>query len=241
MSLLDQTHVRRMMAYANKVIRENLRPFTSTHTPEDMARECANANAIVDPIRESLIRQGVTLGISQVRVEGDHLALTYTLPPVPEGAKPLEVNLALFSALVASTDPIHEHEGKWWFWDETWSDRHGPYDSKERAEVSFKVYVETFLDPPPDEAFQRLRLQVVEMIRGGLSMRPLPPLVSDQMSLVKSIAVAALLVSGKAHVTYRTDDAGSSLLLTLKTGQVMKIRLADVLPHRSSPLLLNHV
>lgn len=24
--------------------------------------------------------------------------------------------------------PVHKHDGKWWFYDEVWVDRHGPFD-----------------------------------------------------------------------------------------------------------------
>lgn len=29
--------------------------------------------------------------------------------------------------------PVHEHEGKWYFWDETWGNRLGPYDTRDEA------------------------------------------------------------------------------------------------------------
>lgn len=39
--------------------------------------------------------------------------------------------------------PVHEYEGKWWFWDETWCHAHGPYESKaEAAEELYKYCVE---------------------------------------------------------------------------------------------------
>jgi len=34
----------------------------------------------------------------------------------------------------AEHDPIHMHEGKWYFYDETWTDRYGPYDTEEKAQ-----------------------------------------------------------------------------------------------------------
>ena len=36
---------------------------------------------------------------------------------------------------------IHQHNGKWYFWYETWTDRSGPYDSKEKAEKMFWKYI----------------------------------------------------------------------------------------------------
>ena len=37
-------------------------------------------------------------------------------------------------------NPIHEHKGKWWFWDESWFHRYGPFESKEHAQDAFMVY-----------------------------------------------------------------------------------------------------
>ena len=42
---------------------------------------------------------------------------------------------------------IHEKDGKWYFWDETWVDRIGPFDSQEEAEQKLKAYVEWLSKP----------------------------------------------------------------------------------------------
>lgn len=34
---------------------------------------------------------------------------------------------------VIASDPLHEFEGKWYFWNEVWLDRIGPYDTREDA------------------------------------------------------------------------------------------------------------
>jgi hypothetical protein len=39
-------------------------------------------------------------------------------------------------------DPLFEREGKWYFWDETWSGYHGPYDTKEIVLQALKEYAE---------------------------------------------------------------------------------------------------
>ena len=36
---------------------------------------------------------------------------------------------------------VHEHEGKWWFWNETWSDRHGPFDTRRNARIMLAYYL----------------------------------------------------------------------------------------------------
>lgn len=38
-------------------------------------------------------------------------------------------------------DPIHQNEdGKWYFWDETWSFEEGPYDSQPEAAEALDDY-----------------------------------------------------------------------------------------------------
>lgn len=35
---------------------------------------------------------------------------------------------------------IHEEGGKWYFWDETWADRCGPYESREQCQKALHDY-----------------------------------------------------------------------------------------------------
>lgn len=37
-------------------------------------------------------------------------------------------------------DPVHFDEGGWWFWDETWSGREGPFESRTRAREALSRY-----------------------------------------------------------------------------------------------------
>ena len=46
---------------------------------------------------------------------------------------------------IESPNPIHEEGGKWYFWDETWADRCGPFDTKEQAEAELGFYVRNIL------------------------------------------------------------------------------------------------
>jgi hypothetical protein len=45
-------------------------------------------------------------------------------------------------------DPLHMHEGKWWFWDETWSERHGPYLTRTGAKHELELYCREVLGQP---------------------------------------------------------------------------------------------
>ncbi len=37
--------------------------------------------------------------------------------------------------------PIHKgKDGKWYFWDETWAFKHGPFDTEEEAQEALNKY-----------------------------------------------------------------------------------------------------
>lgn len=36
-----------------------------------------------------------------------------------------------------------EPDGKWWFWNETWSDAYGPYETEEEAAKAATEYAKT--------------------------------------------------------------------------------------------------
>lgn len=45
-----------------------------------------------------------------------------------------------------ATDPVNQHEdGSWWYWNETWSDEHGPYMREGLARISLAVYCKYML------------------------------------------------------------------------------------------------
>jgi len=37
-------------------------------------------------------------------------------------------------------DPIHKHNGKWYFWDELWAFRCGPFDTKDECKQKLNRY-----------------------------------------------------------------------------------------------------
>ena len=39
-----------------------------------------------------------------------------------------------------SSDPVHEFNDAWWFWDETWSFGIGPYDTEQLAREACLEY-----------------------------------------------------------------------------------------------------
>ena len=55
------------------------------------------------------------------------------------------------------SSPVHQEDGKWYFWDETEADRCGPYESEEEANQHFTRYCNEVLgvggraDPVPDD------------------------------------------------------------------------------------------
>ena len=43
-------------------------------------------------------------------------------------------------------NPVHQHkDGTWWWYDETWADENGPYETKDAALLAMKKYVEEML------------------------------------------------------------------------------------------------
>ena len=43
-------------------------------------------------------------------------------------------------------DPIHQYKDGWYFWDETWTFRHGPYSGYYHARVVFNWYCKEYLN-----------------------------------------------------------------------------------------------
>jgi hypothetical protein len=37
-------------------------------------------------------------------------------------------------------NPIYQENGKWYFWDETWGNSYGPYNTLEEAQKALKEY-----------------------------------------------------------------------------------------------------
>ena len=56
-----------------------------------------------------------------------------------------------------ATDPVHfdTTEKAWFFWDESLSNRHGPFVSEEEARRAWNQYVASFHEsvPDPDEEY----------------------------------------------------------------------------------------
>ena len=43
-------------------------------------------------------------------------------------------------------NPIHQEDGKWYFWEETWADRQGPFDTLQECKDVLKRYCIEYLD-----------------------------------------------------------------------------------------------
>jgi hypothetical protein len=48
-------------------------------------------------------------------------------------------------------DPVHQENGEWWFWDETWADRWGPFPTEAAARESLSRYVDHLDGKPRQE------------------------------------------------------------------------------------------
>lgn len=45
------------------------------------------------------------------------------------------------------SDPIVQIKGKWYFWNEVWTDKYGPYENKEEANKKLLEYSRVVLGP----------------------------------------------------------------------------------------------
>lgn len=45
-------------------------------------------------------------------------------------------------------DPVQQDvtDGKWYFWNEVWADRHGPFDTEELCREGIRLYCAFFLE-----------------------------------------------------------------------------------------------
>lgn len=51
-----------------------------------------------------------------------------------------------WSSIDWPNDPVYKDEqDRWWFWDETWGDRCGPYKTREEAEAMLATYMHVVL------------------------------------------------------------------------------------------------
>ena len=41
---------------------------------------------------------------------------------------------------MTAMDPVHFDGGCWWFWDETWADRYGPFEFEQEARDQLDEY-----------------------------------------------------------------------------------------------------
>lgn len=57
--------------------------------------------------------------------------------------------------MIKTKSPVHEHEGQWYFWDETWADRVGPFSDREDAVDALADYCEE-LNLDGDEKSSRM-------------------------------------------------------------------------------------
>lgn len=57
--------------------------------------------------------------------------------------KPEAGYLSGLGKITEAPDPVFEENGAWFFWDETWGNKYGPYASKELAQSELQKYAES--------------------------------------------------------------------------------------------------
>ena len=55
-----------------------------------------------------------------------------------------------------NSNPVHFENDAWYFWDETWAYRHGPYESEEEAKDMLNSYCEIELGMSPLDKLSEL-------------------------------------------------------------------------------------
>jgi hypothetical protein len=61
----------------------------------------------------------------------------------------MTIDLSNISKCETPADPVHQEEGKWFFYDESWVDRYGPYDTEEEARGMLSRYISEVLEGIP--------------------------------------------------------------------------------------------
>jgi hypothetical protein len=51
--------------------------------------------------------------------------------------------------ILGSNSPVHEENGKWYFWDEAWADRYGPFDTEKECRDGLEMYCATLFNQEP--------------------------------------------------------------------------------------------
>ena len=60
------------------------------------------------------------------------------------------MNQMLENAKPEPSDPVHFHEDKWWFWDEVWANRMGPFETEEEVRKEIVRYCKEVLGHETD-------------------------------------------------------------------------------------------
>ena len=67
------------------------------------------------------------------------------------------------------SDPVHKNpvDGKWYYYDETWAYREGPYDSREEAAASLDFYCKIILNGGnPVNEYEKIRRSLLRWFIG---------------------------------------------------------------------------
>jgi len=67
--------------------------------------------------------------------------------------------------MLSDTNPVHEENGKWYFWIETWHDREGPFSSEAQANMALNIHCEYNLHSHDDH--KRWVLYVLRLKNGS--------------------------------------------------------------------------
>jgi hypothetical protein len=124
-------------------------------TPKgDFIWECKRDGIVFNQLSEWKAEAGDTVNLT--KDEYDNMPTDLKMPP---GKDP--------------SDPVHQDSknDQWYFWDEVWADRYGPYITEATARAVFKDYCQTYLDykkvwiPPSKKIDLPSKEECYEMVR----------------------------------------------------------------------------
>ncbi len=100
----------------------------------DACQHCFNQTQTVETTAVEVMTDGFGLTLPQPHDEGGP-AQSEPEPESDDGMNDRDPDENL--------DPVHQHDGQWYFWDETWRERVGPYDSEDQANQALGAYLTT--------------------------------------------------------------------------------------------------
>ena len=121
-----------------RTLEQQLADLKESIDPDPLSLVVYDPNEPVPHLTDEQLTAALIKGKAEADAYDDNLAqemkAALTVPALPEDTDPI----------------IHQHDGKWWFWDETGMHRHGPYSSYEETKKNLNHYCHVYLGESED-------------------------------------------------------------------------------------------